>query len=69
MMVTFTLKDKEALVCDSLDNFDFSLNFDKEEVEVYKKGEFLGYYRDVVGTTEEDLFQYITTVWKQNSKE
>ena len=69
MVVTIRLKDKKVLVCDALENFDFVLNKEKEELEVYKNQEFLGYFSAIYGTTEEDLFEYITNTWEQNSKE
>lgn len=64
-LVTITFKDREALVCGLLEDFDFALNSEKEEIEVYKDHEFIGYYQSIVGTTEEDLFEYISNCLKQ----
>ena len=41
-LVTIRFKDKDTLLCGSLDNFTFKLNEEKQELEIYKNGEFQG---------------------------
>lgn len=58
-LVTIRLKDKDALLCDSLDSLAFKLNEEKQELEIYKNNEFQGYYRGIVGITEDDFIKYV----------
>ena len=58
-LVTIRLKDKATLLCDSLDNFTFKLNEEKQELEIYKNNEFQGYYCSIVGITEDELIKYV----------
>ena len=58
-LVTIRLKDKDALLCDSLDSLAFKLNEEKQELEIYKNGEFQGYYHSVVGMTEDDFIKHV----------
>lgn len=59
MLVTFRFKDKNTLLCDSLDNLFFKLNEEKQELEIYKDGEFQGYYAMVYGISEDEFIKYI----------
>jgi len=61
MLVTFRLKDKEVLSCDDLTAFTYKLNTEKEELEVYKNNEFLGYYLMVYGITEDEFIDYLNS--------
>lgn len=58
-LVTIRFKDKDALLCDSLDSLAFKLNEEKQELEIYKNNEFQGYYRGIVGMTEDDFIKYV----------
>ena len=59
MLVTFRFKDKETLLCDSLDNLTFKLNEEKQELEIYKDNQFQGYYTMVYGITEDEFIKYV----------
>ena len=59
MLVTFRFKDKETLLCDSLDNLTFKLNEEKQELEIYKDNQFQGYYAMVYGITEDEFIKYV----------
>ena len=67
--VTIRLKDKEVLYADALENFDFCLNSEKGELEVYNRGNFIGYYNGIIGISEESLREYVENCWKQTSEE
>ena len=59
MLVTIRFKDKDTLLCDSLDNLTFKLNEEKQELEIYKDEKFQGYYCSILGMTEDDFIKYI----------
>ena len=59
MLVTFRFKDKDTLLCDSLDNLTFKLNEEKQELEIYKDNKFQGYYAMVYGIDEDEFIKYI----------
>lgn len=59
MLVTIRFKDKDTLLCDSLDNLTFKLNEEKQELEIYKDGKFQGYYCNILGITEDEFIKYI----------
>ena len=58
-LVTIRFKDKATLLCDSLDRLTFKLNEEKQELEIYKNGEFQGYYWSILGITEDEFIKYI----------
>ena len=58
-LVTIRFKDKATLLCDSLDRLTFKLNEEKQELEIYKNGEFQGYYCSILGITEDAFIKYI----------
>lgn len=58
-LVTFRFRNTDILHCDSLDNLTFKFNDEKEELEIYKNNEFLGYYAAVYGITEEEFVKYV----------
>ena len=58
-LVTIRFKDKDALLCDSLDRLTFKLNEEKQELEIYKNDEFQGYYCSILGITEDVFIKYI----------
>ena len=58
-LVTFRLKNIDNLVCDSLDNFSFKLNDERQELEIYKGSEYLGDYLAIYGIREDDFIKYI----------
>ena len=57
--VTIRFKDKDTLLCDSLDRLTFKLNEEKQELEVYKNNEFKGYYCSILGITEDEFIKYL----------
>ena len=57
--VTIRFKDKDTLLCDSLDWLTFKLNEEKRELEIYKNNEFKGYYRSILGITEDEFIKYL----------
>ena len=66
-IVTIRLKDKEALVADALENFDFALDSEKGEVEVYRNNTLLGYYENIYGITVDELLDYIQNCYEQEN--
>ena len=58
-LVTIRFKDKDTLLCDSLDRLTFKLNEEKQELEIYKNNEFQGYYGSILGMTEDEFIKYI----------
>ena len=58
-LVTIRFKDKDTLLCDSLDRLTFNLNEEKQELEIYKNNEFQGYYFNILGITEDEFIKYI----------
>ena len=59
MLVTIRFKDKDTLLCSSLDSLTFKLNAEKQEVEIYKDGKFQGYYYNIFGIAEDEFIKYI----------
>ena len=57
--VTIRFKDKDTLLCDSLDRLTFKLNDEKPELQAYKNSEFQGYYCSILGITEDEFIKYI----------
>lgn len=66
-MVTIRLDGDKNPVCDDLKNFDFALDSEKDEVEVYRNNQLLGYYRGIIGASEEELLDYIKNCYEQES--
>ena len=58
-LVTIRFKDKDTLLCDNLDKITFKLNEEKQELEIYKNNEFKGYYRSILGITEDEFIKYL----------
>lgn len=58
-LITIRFKDKDTLLCSSLDSFTFKLNEEKQELEIYKDGKFQGYGHSIYGMTEDELVKYI----------
>ena len=58
-LITIRFKDKDTLLCNSLDSFTFKLNEEKQELEVYKDGKFQGYCHSICGIAEDALVKYI----------
>lgn len=58
-LITVRFKNKDTLLCSSLDNLTFKLNEEKQELEVYKDGKFQGYGYSICGVTEDELVKYI----------
>ena len=58
-LVTIRFKDKDTLLCDSLDRLTFKLNEEKRELEIYKNNEFKGYYCSILGITEDEFIKYL----------
>ena len=59
MLVTFRFKNNDILCCGGLDEFIYKFNDEKEELEIYKNNEFLGYYAAVYGISEDEFVKYI----------
>jgi hypothetical protein len=58
-LVTIRFKNKDTLLCSSLDNLTFKLNEEKQELEIYKDGKFQGYGHSICGIAEDELVKYI----------
>ena len=58
-LVTIRFKDKDTLLCASLDRLTFKLNEEKQELEIYKNDEFQGYYCSILGITEDEFIKYL----------
>lgn len=58
-LVTISFKDKDILLCASLEDLTFKLNNEKHELEIYKAGEFQGYYASIIGINEEEFIKYV----------
>ena len=58
-LITIRFKDKDTLLCNSLDSFTFKLNEEKQELEIYKDGKFQGYGHSICGIAEDEFVKYI----------
>ena len=54
-LITIRFKDKDTLLCNSLDSFTFKLNEEKQELEIYKDGKFQGYGHSICGIAEDEF--------------